>query len=133
MTQPSVSATPECTICGNPGSIMSIMSFTDYSQQKICPLCAPIFLRATADSIQQMLRDQGINIGAVSPVPPSGDSAQMAATCTCGCDRDSHELYDGQWMECTVCDSKQCEQFTPAAAAGRQDDNPATTTQDTII
>lgn len=118
MTTPAP-AGPECSICGKQSSIMSVMSFTDYSQQKACPLCAPLFLRTLADAIERMLQDQGIDIGTARPAGEGGGQPP-AGVCECGHYQAQH-AYDGAvYSICAKCgdedEQEGCLYYEPAGS-----------------
>lgn len=54
MTTPGFVATP-CDLCGSEDAILSVMMLADYQQMRVGPLCAPKFLRGTADELEQLV------------------------------------------------------------------------------
>lgn len=43
---------PDCSSCGSPAAVYSVMKITDYAQVRLCPLCAPPALRSLADQLE---------------------------------------------------------------------------------
>jgi len=63
-------AGPPCDFTPEYAAIMSVMNLSDYSQVKVCALCAPEYLRAVADAIA------GVPAAAEAADAAAGDGGQ---------------------------------------------------------
>lgn len=99
MTEPMQTMAP-CDVCGTNPALISIMLLTDWTQRKCCPLCAPAFLRGTADDIEQTFAQAASETG-TGQQPDDGARLEEGTCPACGHAVTGHYEIPGNEIKCS--------------------------------